>query len=232
MGVALLIVLFAQFPRWFGMLVRSHWFLFTVFALLVIVFVVHRLDVRWMEQERRRRTENKYRSSYEKKARSQRNAEVQRIGLEFVRRSGIEWIDSWSKDDKGIMFENLMAQYFELKGCIVKKTPATGDFGVDLLVTNPKTGVTSAVQCKCYDPKYAVPKSAVQEVASGKIHYSVGHAMVVTNSRLTDQGKELAKSTGVDVWEREELIRYLALANKSDENEPDHSNVESGPVLE
>lgn len=50
---------------------------------------------------------------------------------------------------------------------------------------------------------------AVQEVQGARAHYKATEAWVVTNSNFTQQAYELAKSNGVRLIDREELIEML-----------------------
>lgn len=49
--------------------------------------------------------------------------------------------------------------------------------------------------------------TAVQEVFAGCKHYSCDVPVILTNSYFTNQAIELAKSTGVELWDRDTLKR-------------------------
>lgn len=78
-------------------------------------------------------------------------------------------------------------------------TPKSGDFGADIIATAPD-GAKVCVQCKRYTN--AVGLEAVQEVAAARTYYGCTKAIVATNSTFTPAAKELAKKTGVELWER------------------------------
>ncbi len=111
----------------------------------------------------------------------------------------IDGMDGWS-------FETRMRQHFETMGWRVTQTPGSGDHGADLVLVTPDHR-TIVVQLKRY--RGPVGQSAVWEVLRAKAYYHADLAMVITNSHLTAGAKSLAQGNGVDVWEREELIRQL-----------------------
>lgn len=104
-------------------------------------------------------------------------------------------------DLSGVEFEKLVQINYEMKGYSVKGTPITGDQGVDLLLK--KDGRTIAVQCKRSGS--AVGNKAIQEVATGKIHYGADEAWVVSDAEFTAGARSLASTNGVL------LINYFSL---------------------
>ena len=101
----------------------------------------------------------------------------------------------------GIEFEAAVASLYERTGYIVRLTKASGDFGVDVLVN--KGTELLAIQVKRYTGNVGV--RAVQEVASGALHYKATTAVVITNSFFTKQAKELAKSLRVTLIDKKRL---------------------------
>lgn len=125
------------------------------------------------------------------------------IRRKYIRESAnIESIDAMS----GIEFENHLKYFFEQQGYTVKTTPASGDNGVDLLITKNK--ITTAVQCKRY--RNSVGVSAVQEVYTGASFYNCKEALLITSSSFTAPAKKMAHKLDVILWDRQELIRQLA----------------------
>lgn len=111
----------------------------------------------------------------------------------------------------GIEFENFIASLLKLSG--IKKvdlTPASGDYGVDIVTKDG--GEKSVFQCKCYGQNLGI--KPVQEVFAGKMHYGAEKAFVVTNFYFTQNAKALARATGVELWDREVLIRLIKAAKK------------------
>lgn len=102
----------------------------------------------------------------------------------------------------GEQFERYVAKQLGARGYHnIQFTPATGDYGVDILAT--KHGRVYAFQCKCYTGSVGV--SAVQEVYSGSRKYHADRAVVITNSKYTPNAKTLAHDLGVSLWDLEVL---------------------------
>jgi restriction system protein len=118
------------------------------------------------------------------------------------RRSGIQEIDSM----EGTEFEERLAHAFRAGGWRVSLTPATGDFGADLVLE--RDGVRTVVQAKRWDDSVGI--EAVYEVVGAKAHYGASEAVVVTNFLFTPAAVELADDNGVALVEREELVKMLA----------------------
>ncbi len=98
----------------------------------------------------------------------------------------------------GTEFERYVADKLRARGYHdVRFTPATGDYGVDILAT--KQGKVYAFQCKCYTGSVGV--SAVQEVFSGSRKYQADKAVVITNSHYTPNARTLAGDLGVSLWD-------------------------------
>lgn len=104
-------------------------------------------------------------------------------------------------------FEKYLCDQINTLSCATcEMTKATGDQGVDLIVTL-KGGARIAVQCKLYSTP--VGNDAVQEVIAGRIFYKCEKAVVVTNSTYTQGAIELAKSADVDLLGHKEFKEYI-----------------------
>ena len=86
-----------------------------------------------------------------------------------------------------------MAEAFRLAGAQVRGTPATGDFGADLIVQ--WNGASIAVQCKHHSSPVGI--KAVQEALSARPYYGTHHAEVVVSSGYTAAAIDLARRSGV-----------------------------------
>jgi hypothetical protein len=86
------------------------------------------------------------------------------------------------------------------------------DYGADLLIS--KDGVTTALQAKRYAKN--VGNEAVQEIVAAKGYYNCHTALVVTNSRSTVPARKLASRTGVELWDRDRLVKALLAADTRD----------------
>ena len=106
----------------------------------------------------------------------------------------------------GEVFEMICADLLQRNGFKnISLTKATGDYGVDILAE--KDSVKYAIQCKRYNQP--VGNKAVQEAYSGKKYYNCHVAVVLTNSTFTDNAKELAKSNGVLLWDKDKLDELI-----------------------
>ena len=102
----------------------------------------------------------------------------------------------------GTEFEEYLKARFEHMGYKVLLTPATNDYGADLILN--KKGEVTVVQAKRYNGN--VGNKAVQEVVAAQAYYDADHAMVITNSYYTDNAINLAEVNNVELWDRDNLI--------------------------
>ncbi|KYG60248.1 restriction endonuclease [Planococcus maritimus] len=123
-----------------------------------------------------------------------------------LKRSGILQVDQM----KGKEFEDYLRVLFLERGYHVQMTPATGDYGADLILS--KGGRRIVVQAKRYKKKVGL--KAVQEVSTAKLHYKADECWVVTNSGYTEPAKKLAASNGVKLVDRIVLMRWMLVMNK------------------
>lgn len=105
----------------------------------------------------------------------------------------------------GIDYEHYIEQILQQNNFDVTRTPATGDQGVDLIVS--KNNQRIAIQCKYYSKP--VGNKAVQEVASGKDFYSCQYACVVSNNTFTPAARKLATSLNIALLNEDNLIDKL-----------------------
>ena len=112
--------------------------------------------------------------------------------------SGIRQIDAMTGEE----FEELLKAHFEKLGYHVSLTPASNDYGADLILK--RDGEITAVQAKRYQAK--VGNSAIQEIVAAKSYYKANKAMVCTNSYFTSNAKALAFANNVELWDRNTLI--------------------------
>lgn len=115
----------------------------------------------------------------------------------------LEFIDNYN----GLEFENWCATLLKNNGFVnVEITKASGDQGVDILAQ--KNDIKYAIQCKCYSSDLG--NSPIQEVHAGKSMYNCHVGVVMTNRHFTNGAKELAKATGVLLWDREKLLQMTS----------------------
>ena len=100
----------------------------------------------------------------------------------------------------GLQFEHYCSDLLrEIGFSDVTLTPASGDYGVDVLAK--KDGVTYGIQCKCYADK--VGNHAVQEALAGSQFYHRMVAAVLTNNYFTAAAIESARKMNVLLWDRD-----------------------------
>lgn len=110
----------------------------------------------------------------------------------------------------GHEFEYFCADLLRKNGFTdVSVTPGSGDQGVDVLTE--KGGIKYAIQCKNYAS--ALSNTHVQEVNAGKTFYGCHVGVVMTNSTFTPGAKELAKATGVLLWDRAFVQEMMKVKN-------------------
>lgn len=106
----------------------------------------------------------------------------------------------------GLAFEEECVRLLRQNGFYnVRRTPDTGDYGVDIIATYKED--LYAIQCKCYEKN--VNNSAVQEAAAGRVFYDTHYAAVMTNSHFTKGAYELAEKNEVLLWNREDLVDMI-----------------------
>ena len=118
--------------------------------------------------------------------------------------SGIDLIDGMS----GSLFEELLQEHFKKLGYKAKMTPATADYGADLILEKEKERIV--VQAKRW--KQNVGIAAVQQVVGAINYYQANKGMVISNSYFTQNAERLARSNNIELWDRDKLIDFLSKA--------------------
>ncbi|MCS5706904.1 restriction endonuclease [Synechococcus sp. FGCU-3] len=88
-------------------------------------------------------------------------------------------------------------------GWDVKRTPTSGDHGIDLIAERGEIRI--CLQCKYYSSK--VGNSAVQEASAGCQHYQGTHTGVVSNNSFTKAAISLAETNMVLLLHHTDLKR-------------------------
>ena len=107
----------------------------------------------------------------------------------------------------GHAFEEYLAQLFTALGYSVARTPGSGDFGADVIMS--RGGRTIAVQAKHYVSD--VGFDAVKEVGFAREFYGTDEAWVICTSRFTRQAVRAAEKTGVRLMGRDGLQQLMTL---------------------
>ena len=81
------------------------------------------------------------------------------------------------------------------------------EYVAKLLVRDGYIHVEVTIQCKHYAGK--IPNKAVQEAYAGAEFYGCDVPVVLTNSFFSPSALELGDEIGVELWDREELLRLV-----------------------
>lgn len=106
----------------------------------------------------------------------------------------------------GYEFEYFLEDVFKAFGMSeVIRTQGSGDQGIDLIVNDGACRV--AIQAKFYTG--SVGNSSVQQAVAGMFHYSCDRCAVITNSTFTASAVELARTTGCQLIDGDQLKRFI-----------------------
>lgn len=123
----------------------------------------------------------------------------------YYRKANMYTIDRMS-DRK---FEDYLQVYFRDLGFkILPHRGGPGDKGADLILRDPE-GLKVVVQAKRYSGK--VPFEAVQQVHTARSLYEAERAIIISNYYLTKQALESAHALDIEVWDRDKLMKHLAI---------------------
>ncbi len=106
---------------------------------------------------------------------------------------------------RGVDFEQFLREVFEDLGFSVQTTKASGDQGVDLIVTI--NGYCVAIQSKGYAS--SVGNASVQEVYAGMQYYHCDACAVVTNSRFTRAAIDLAHALNCQLIDETDIPKLI-----------------------
>jgi len=117
----------------------------------------------------------------------------------------------------GLEFEGFLDDFFKKRGYHTKRTPGSGDYGVDLICEKTVSGRKEklVIQAKRYQGKVGV--AAVQEIIGGMHYYDADTGMVITNSQFTPNAYKLANKSNVVLWDRWKFKRELEKRTKKRE---------------
>jgi Holliday junction resolvase len=106
---------------------------------------------------------------------------------------------------RGIDFERDCEARLLAGGFEVQTTPASGDYGADLIAMKHELGF--AIQCK--DTSKPVGVKAVQEAVAARSHYKADFSVVCASAGFTDAAIELASSNKTILCNADQLVRRL-----------------------
>jgi restriction system protein len=105
----------------------------------------------------------------------------------------------------GTEFEDYVATRLRRAGWRVTFTPASGDYGVDLI--GDRDGTSVAVQCKRLGKPVGV--AAVQQVVAGARHHGCGRSIVISNQEFTGAARQLAHTHNCQLIGRTTLQAWV-----------------------
>ncbi|GEK59402.1 hypothetical protein CHL76_12140 [Marinococcus halophilus] len=120
--------------------------------------------------------------------------------------SGLPSIDQMD----GAQFEYFLVELFRQLQYRAKGSKASHDYGADLILDKENRIV---VQAKRYGVNKKVGIKAVQEVYFAQTYFQAEEAWVLTNSLFTQSARKGADKTGVKLFDRKDLQRWLLQVN-------------------
>lgn len=120
-------------------------------------------------------------------------------------KSGINIVDKMNGEE----FEVFLLTHFERLGYKGHTTAKSGDYGADLVLIKDNEKIV--VQAKRWKAKVGI--EAIQQVIGAKSYYKASKCIVITNNFFTPNAWNLAKSSNVELWDREKLLKIMNNAN-------------------
>ena len=106
----------------------------------------------------------------------------------------------------GHEFEHFCARLLKQNGYTkVQVTPASGDQGADVIAE--KGELKYAIQCKRYNS--SLNNKPIQEIGAGRAYYKCDIGVVLTNNYFNSNAVDIAKATGILLWDRKTLIKLI-----------------------
>jgi len=100
-------------------------------------------------------------------------------------------------------FEKMVVELYETRGYKAKRTGATGDHGVDVVVETPK-GEKWVVQCKRW--RGSVGEPVIREFFGTMHHEKADRGVLVTTGTFTNQAREWAKGKPLNLVDGREFL--------------------------
>ena len=108
----------------------------------------------------------------------------------------------------GNAFQDFVAELLKSDGFSdVEVTGKSGDQGGDILAN--KNEKKYVFQVKRYSIDNKVSNSAVQEANGAVPYYDANIGIVITNSFYTNGAKELASKIGIELWNRQKVMKLI-----------------------
>ena len=124
----------------------------------------------------------------------------------------LDAVTSMVGSSSGKHFEILVADLLRAMGHKARVLGGSGDQGVDVIADYD--GERVAVQCKNY--KRRVGNKPIQEVYAGARHHGCQRAWVVAPAGYTKGAQDLARSTGVALYDEGDIRRWISEVDKAE----------------
>lgn len=182
--------------------------LLVAICVTVCVVLIIRSPFR-IKQKKRKEKEQEQEQAEEERAKRE-----QQLYRQSLARCQVEITDGMT----GTQFEQWCADLLMMLGYKnISITKGSGDQGVDIIAE--MDGIKYAIQCKCYSKPLG--NKPIQEVNAGMVYYGCDVGAVMTNNYFTSGGKQLARATGVHLWDRNYLINQIDRLNEFSQIEED-----------
>jgi len=107
-------------------------------------------------------------------------------------------------------FEGAVAAMYRSFGFAVKQTPASNDFGRDLIMV--KDGKTTFVECKRYARDKLIGRPALQKFYAAIATMKAQAGVVVTTSGFASTAEKFASENGIELVDGPKLVELMARA--------------------
>lgn len=129
----------------------------------------------------------------------------------------VRW-ESYSRlPGSGREFECYVGTLLEDLGYKAQMTPASNDYGVDLLLEEPDSKSKIAVQVKFYN-NAALGNAPIQEVIAGLAYYEADEGWVITNGSFSSNAIKLAKANNIRLIDNSKLNELISDAQGRSRN--------------
>lgn len=110
--------------------------------------------------------------------------------------------EQYWKSLSGIAFEHAVGALFQKAGFHVRKTPATGDGGVDLILE--RSGRRTVVQCKAHASKVGI--STARELVASMIDFKAQEGIIAARSGVTKPVQDYIVGKNIEVFDLSRII--------------------------
>jgi len=186
-----------------------------IFGVIPIYYLLEEIKEYKNREREKKEREERLRIEREEFERTQKEKGL----VKFVRGDGKEkWgtheqVKEWKELDIGLSnnfaeytpreFEKFVCDLFRKMGYNVELTPASGDYGIDVVAKTP--GNTVAIQVKKYADGNMVGASVVQQTLGAMWKVKADQSIIITTSGFTVYAQEQAREAPIKLWDQKTL---------------------------